>query len=155
MVRTTAGRTAANCDIMSGMNIGILIAALIVAQPLVDADVLEPSVQNEVDHALSRAPTNEVPLSAESVAFAALWETNGASATDCAIALVSSQRSDGRWLYGGKDVTPAAARLLRQAAGYPEPLPLKPSVVSNGVEHICSTNASARAASSPCSLRGE
>ena len=25
------------------------------------------------------------------------------------------------WLHGGKDVTPAAARILRRAAGYPEP----------------------------------
>ena len=43
-----------------------LFAALITAQPLVDADVLEPSVQNEVDHALSRAPTNDVPATAAS-----------------------------------------------------------------------------------------
>ena len=83
------------------MTAALVIAAAIVAQPLVDADVLEPSVLNEVDHALSRAPTNEVALSAESVAFATLWATNGASATDRAIALVSSQRSDARWLHGG------------------------------------------------------
>ena len=117
------------------MTAALVIAAAIVAQPLVDADVLEPSVLNEVDHALSRAPTNEVALSAESVAFATLWATNGASATDRAIALVSSQRSDGRWLHGGKDVTPAAARILRRAAGYPEP-PLRLSIFSNHIEDI-------------------
>ena len=61
------------------------LAAAITAQPLVDADVLEPSVLNEVDHALGRAPTNEVPVSEASVGFAALWATNGASTTERAI----------------------------------------------------------------------
>lgn len=98
-------------------------AAFITAQPLVDEDVLEPSVQNEVDHALALAPTNEVEVSEASVAFASLWATNGASATERAIALVSSQKDGGRWTFGGKDVTPVAARLLRRAAGYPEPPP--------------------------------
>lgn len=120
---------------MSGMNIGILIAAAIVAQPLVDAEVLEPSVRNEVDHAVSRAPTNEVPLSAESVAFAALWTTNGASATDRAIGLVSSQLHDGRWMFRGSDVTPVALRQLRRAAGSRPPR-LKLSIFSNHIEDI-------------------
>jgi sugar phosphate isomerase/epimerase len=111
------------------------LAAAITAQPLVDADVLEPSVLNEVDHALGRAPTNEVPVSEASVGFAALWATNGASTTERAIALVSSQMGDGRWLFGGKDVTPVAARLLRRAAGYPEP-PLKLSIFSSHVEDV-------------------
>ena len=111
------------------------LAAAITAQPLVDADVLEPSVLNEVDHALGRAPTNEVPVSEASVGFAALWATNGASTTERAIALVSSQMGDGRWLFGGKDVTPVAARLLRRAAGYPEP-PLKLSIFSSHVDDV-------------------
>ena len=42
---------------------------------------------------------------------------------------------DGRWLFGGKDVTPVAARLLRQAAGYPEP-PLKLSIFSSHVDDV-------------------
>ena len=117
------------------MMTALILAAAIVAQPLVDADVLEPSVQNEVDHALFRAPTNEVAPSAQSVAFAALWTTNGASATDRAIALVSSQRNDGRWFHDGKDVTPSAARLLRRAAGYAEP-PLRLSIFSDHIEDI-------------------
>ena len=120
------------------------LAAAITAQPLVDADVLEPSVLNEVDHALGRAPTNEVQVSEASVDFAALWATNGASATERAIALVSSQSGDGRWLFGGKDVTPVAARLLRQAAGYPEPA-LTPPVSSDdraaGTGGVSVTNA--------------
>ena len=36
----------------------LVIAAVITAQPLVNEDVLEPSVRNEVCHALSLAPTN-------------------------------------------------------------------------------------------------
>ena len=112
-----------------------LAAVAITAQPLVDEDVLEPSVQNEVDHALGRAPTNEVAVSDASVAFAALWATNGTSATDRAIALVSSQKDGGRWEFGGKDVTPVAARLLRRASGYAEP-PLRLSVFSDHVEEL-------------------
>jgi len=112
----------------------ILSAAIVTAQPLVDADVLEPSVQNEVDHALSLAPTNEVAVSDASVAFAALYATNGMSATERAIALVSSQRG-GRWLHGGRDVTPVATRLLRAASGYAEP-PLRLSIFSDHVEEI-------------------
>ena len=42
----------------------LVLALAIVAQPLVSPDVLEPSVQNEVDHALARAPTNAVPADA-------------------------------------------------------------------------------------------
>ena len=103
-----------------------LLSTLITAQPLVDADVLEPSVQNEVDHALSRAPTNDVPATAASQAFARLWETNGASATDIAIALVSSQGNDGRWLYLGEDVTPAATSILHRVSWVPvEPCALQ------------------------------
>ena len=113
----------------------VFAAVAITAQPLVDEDVLEPSVQNEVDHALGRAPTNEVAISDASVAFAALWATNGASVTDRAIALVSSQRADGRWEFGGRDVTPVATRLLRRASGYAEP-PLRLSVFSGHVEEI-------------------
>ena len=95
----------------------LIFAAAITAQPLVSEDVLEPSVLNEVDHALSIAPTNSVPVTPALFTFAALWETNGASATARAIALVSSQRG-GRWFHDGRDVTPVAVRILRRAAGY-------------------------------------
>lgn len=95
----------------------LALAAAITAQPLVSEDVLEPSVMNEVDHALSLAPTNDVPVTAATFAFAALWETNALSATASAIALVSSQKK-GRWLHDGHDVTPVAVRVLRRAAGY-------------------------------------
>ena len=98
----------------------LLLGAAIVAQPLVDGDVLEPSVQNEVDHALGAAPTNAVPVSAATCAFARLYATNGMDATARAISLVSSQR-EGRWTYAGADVTPVAVRLLCEASGYPVP----------------------------------
>ena len=74
----------------------LLLALTITAQPLVSPDVLEPSVQNEVDHALARAPTNAVP----------------ANATELAVALVSAQQADGRWLVGTNDVTQVAVAIL-------------------------------------------
>lgn len=78
----------------------LVLALTIVAQPLVSPDVLEPSVQNEVDHALARAPTNAVP----------------ADATALAIALVSAQQADGRWLVGTNDVTAVAVAILNWIA---------------------------------------
>jgi hypothetical protein len=88
-----------------------LAAAAIVAQPLANDDVLEPSVLNEVEHAISVAPTNPPPPSAA-------WDpkTNGLSQTAVAIRLVASQRADGRWLDGTNDVTAAALRLLEAIA---------------------------------------
>lgn len=90
----------------------------IVAQPTVSPDVLEPSVQNEVDHARARVPvgaTNAWSTAAD--AFARQYETNGLSATDAAVRLVSAQRPDGRWLVGTNDVTAAAVRILDQLSG--------------------------------------
>lgn len=112
----------------------VVFALVITAQPLVDDDVLEPSVQNEVDHALDVAPTNGAAVTQAAIDFCELYKTNGMSATERAIALVSSQRRDGRWLYAGKDVTPVAVHLLRTAAGHDEPpLPLVlPTVPTNG-----------------------
>ena len=91
----------------------VLLMTVITAQPLVNEEVLEPSVQNEVDHALSLVPTNTVPMTAACVDFARLYATNGLNATQRAIALVSSQK-DGCWYWQGTNVTPVAVRLLRQ-----------------------------------------
>ncbi len=97
----------------------VLVAAALSAQPLVDADVLEISVRNEVDHALNVAPTNAVPfcsLPADVRLFCAtndFFGTNGLSRTGMAIKLISSQRSDGRWRVGTNDVTSAALDILR------------------------------------------
>ena len=88
--------------------LAIVFAVTITAQPLVNEDVLEPSVRNEVRHALSLAPTNApaatVPLA---------W-TNGQNRTQIAIRLVSAQRADGRWLVGTNDVTSAAVKTLKE-----------------------------------------
>lgn len=92
---------------------GVLILSLVVTgHPLVNEEVLEPSVQNEVDHALNQASTNAVPLTAAGEDFARLYETNGMDATRRAIALVSAQK-DGCWYWKGTNVTPVAVRLLR------------------------------------------
>ena len=86
------------------------LAVAISANPLANNDVLEPSVLNEVEHAISVAPTNPPPC--------ASWRpvTNAVSATELAVRLVSAQRSDGRWMQGTNDVTEAAVRLLRELA---------------------------------------
>ena len=86
----------------------LTFAAVMTAQPLVNEDVLEPSVRNEVRHALSIAPTNSPPAVSLPVA------TNGLNRTQIAIGLVSSQRGDGRWLVGTNDVTSAAVELLKE-----------------------------------------
>ena len=85
----------------------LFVAVAIVAQPLVNEDVLEPSVMNEVEHALAVAPTNAPPVTVA-------WDpgTNGLSHTALALRLVSSQRADGRWFDGTNDVTAVARRLL-------------------------------------------
>ena len=88
-----------------------VLAAAIVAQPLVNDDVLEPSVENEVAHALSRIPTNATVRAATARDFS-LLATNGLSRTARAIRLVSLQRADGRFFVGTNDVTSAAAGLL-------------------------------------------
>lgn len=88
--------------------LALTIAATVVVQPLVDSDVLEPSVQNEVSHALARAPAPQ-PSTLNLQPF----PTNGMSRTDIAIRLVSEQKSDGRWFVGTNDVTAAAVDLLR------------------------------------------
>ena len=86
----------------------MVLAVSITAQPLVNEDVLEPSVRNEVRHALSLAPTN-----APAATIPPVW-TNGQNRTQVAIRLVSAQRADGRWLAGTNDVTSAAVELLKE-----------------------------------------
>ena len=86
----------------------LVIAAVITAQPLVNEDVLEPSVRNEVRHALSLAPTNAPAATVLPV------PTNGLKRTQLAIRLVSAQKADGRWFVGTNDVTSAATELLKE-----------------------------------------
>ena len=86
----------------------LVIAAVTTAQPLVNEDVLEPSVRNEVCHALSLAPTNAPAATLLPV------PTNGLNRTQLAIRLVSAQKADGRWIVGTNDVTSAAVSLLKE-----------------------------------------
>ena len=93
------------------------------APAAVSPDVLEPSVRNEVDHALDVVPTNAVTYAEMPEALRLycatndVFRTNGLSRTDAAIRVVSAQGSDGRWLAGTNDVTAAAVELLRGVAG--------------------------------------
>lgn len=87
-----------------------VLAVTITAQPLVNEDVLEPSVRNEVLHALSLAPTN---ASAPAFSVPVAW-TNGQNRTQVAVRLVSAQKADGRWCVGTNDVTAAAIEVLKE-----------------------------------------
>ena len=89
----------------------ILFGAVFTVTPPANPEVLEPSVLNEVEHALARAPR-----APRFRADAKLKFTAGATATDRAIALVSAQRPDGRWLDGTNDVSFAAIRELNRLA---------------------------------------
>ena len=96
-----------------------MLALSIPASPLVNEDVLEPSVENEVEHALAVAPSNEVARAEAALAapeysppLAALGVTGSVTRTALAVKLVSEQRADGRWLSGTNDVTAAAAGAL-------------------------------------------
>ena len=86
----------------------LVLAVSVTAQPLVNEDVLDPSVRNEVRHALSLAPTNAPARAALPVS------TNGLNRTQVALRLVSVQRADGRWLVGTNDVTSAAVEMLKE-----------------------------------------
>lgn len=96
----------------------ILLTALfgvaITAQPLVNEEILEPSVANEAWHALSRSPTNAPPATAEAQSRAFVW-TNGLSRSAIVVRLVSEQRGDGRWLFGTNDVTAAVVHILKSS----------------------------------------
>ena len=87
----------------------ILLATTLSAPLIADENFLEPSVQNEVDHALSRAPTNTPPITLTGDFLG----TNNLSTTAIAIKFVSSQTKDGHWFIGTNDVTAAVIPLLK------------------------------------------
>ena len=103
----------------------LFLSLSIAIQPLVDDEVLEPSVQNEVDRALSRssafdeaATTNafDGASSTNAVVFADIpvtW-TNGLSVTEKAIRLISLQNAEGRWMDGTNDVTRSVRSILQK-----------------------------------------
>ncbi len=99
---------------------GYAVGAVGVAVPaLVSDEVLEPSVLNEVRHALAVAATNAATNAVAARDFVAYYATNGMDATRRAIDLVSSQR-EGAWHWRGTNVTPVAVRILRETAGLEE-----------------------------------
>ena len=97
------------------MPAAMLATGVMVAVPLANEDFLEPSVRNEVDHAISvaeRGCPGTNTLSA-AYAFCEAFPTGGLSRTGIALKLVSSQRSDGRWFAGTNDVTAAVLEVLK------------------------------------------
>jgi len=98
----------------------LALAATITAHPLANDDFLEPSVRNEVDHALDVARAalaargTNATCAASTRAPCEIWPftTNGTSRTGIAIRIVSNQQDDGRWTCGTNDVTAAAIELL-------------------------------------------
>lgn len=97
----------------------ILAISIVTPTTLVDADVLEPSVQNEVDHALDLVPTNvlsKVDYTHDFRIFCAtndFFGTNGLSHSEIAIKLISCQKAGGTWTYGTNDVTAVAVEILK------------------------------------------
>lgn len=90
-----------------------VLATTIVAHVINGPETLEPSVLNEVEHALAAAPAETNAVSAAGDVFA----TNGLPAAEVAIRLVSLQRGDGRWLVNGTNFTAEAVRILESVSG--------------------------------------
>lgn len=89
-----------------------LFALTLSVQPLADSDFLEPSIQNEVDHALSIAPDDSPEPTLPEHLVNDPFKTNALDKTSIAIKLVSAQTKDGRWMIGTNDVTRVAVKIL-------------------------------------------
>ena len=83
--------------------VSLLSAALVVQIPADPDGPLEPSVMNEVEHALGRVP--ECCRTNEPTAFGDIFATNGLSASAIAVSLVSRQDKDGKWINPVDDET--------------------------------------------------
>ncbi len=92
------------------MNIPILalIASFTVQIVNESGSILEPSIVNEVEHALERAATNAPPCQSAGDVFG----TNNLSAAQAAIAIVSKQDANGCWFVNGTNVTSEAVGIL-------------------------------------------
>lgn len=82
--------------------LAIMFAAVCGFQPLPQPDgPLEPSIQNEVDHAVSigeRWLASHASAACTNLPSGDLFATNGLTRERVAIKLISSQRSGGWWL---------------------------------------------------------
>jgi len=94
-----------------------VLALTISANVINDGDALEPSVLNEIEHALALAPA---PRPGEGAVTANSFSTNGLSASDAAIRIVSRQQADGRWLVNGTNCTAEAVAALKAISGIKE-----------------------------------
>jgi len=90
-----------------------LLAALVVQIPADPDGPLEPSVLNEVEHALARAPSCATNAPA---VFGDIFATNGLSATAVAVSLVSRQDKAGEWIVNGTNATAEAVAILMSLA---------------------------------------
>ena len=90
----------------------IIAAVSIGAQRIGGGPDLEPSVENEVFHAISIAPA--VPRQA--VPAGDVFGKHGVNATQIAWKLDPMQNSEGRWMCGTNDCTAAAVAILRRIA---------------------------------------
>ena len=100
----------------------ILLASALTVQVVADPDgPLEPSIMNEVEYALGRVSADAVGgASSATNATAALGDvfgTNGLSATEIAVKLVSRQDRAGRWIVNGTNATSEAVAILTFLTG--------------------------------------
>ena len=104
-----------------------LLALTITASVINDEAALEPSVLNEVEHALDRAPAFRP---GEGCVTTNAFATNGLTATAVAIRLVSQQKSDGGWIVNGTNCTTEAVAILSALAGRPHEPTAAPALES-------------------------
>ena len=102
-----------------------MIAAAFQVRPMPQQDgPLEPSIQNEVDHAVDRAEawlarqTNLVSMTrvatTNTVDVARLFATNGLTREKIALKLISSQKGEGWWIVSTNAApTRAAVEMLK------------------------------------------
>ena len=86
---------------MKALFIGFVAAAAFSVRSLPQEEgPLEPSVQNEVDHALDLAEAwlARQPVSTNAPPTGDLFRTNGLTRTRTALRLISLQRGEGWWL---------------------------------------------------------
>ncbi len=103
----------------------VMIAAAFQVRPMPQQDgPLEPSIQNEVDHAVDRAEawlarqTNLVSTArvatTNTVDVARLFATNGLTREKIALKLISSQKGEGWWIVATNAApTRAAVEMLK------------------------------------------
>lgn len=95
----------------------LFLTAALLVNPLASGDVLEPSICNEVDRAVTRAPVDApyIPKEFFPEVLARLGVQKGVSFTDVAIKIVSLQKADGRWYDANTNDVTFVARMTLEA----------------------------------------